>query len=119
MKGKLEAPLSLKDDLSETVEILKGFGAAEVYVFGSLARGDHKSDIDIATVGLPKDRFFAAYGALLMRLDHPFDLVGLVYGNKFARRLRDEGQLRRVAKKNGDGGGQWRTGGRRRRTVLE
>jgi predicted nucleotidyltransferase len=99
MKEEVEAPPSLKDDLSEAVEILKGFGAAEVYVFGSLARGDHhaKSDIDIATVGLPKDRFFAAYGALLMRLDHPFDLVGLDYGNEFARRLRDEGQLLRVA----------------------
>lgn len=99
MKEEVEAPSSLKDDLSEAVEILKGFGAAEVYVFGSLARGDPhgESDIDMATVGLPKDRFFAAYGALLMRLNHPFDLVGLDYGNDFARRLRDEGHLRRVA----------------------
>ena len=99
MKSEIDVPSPVKDDLSEAVEILKGFGAVEVYVFGSLARGDSHatSDIDIATVGLPKDRFFAAYGALLMKLNHPFDLVGLDYGHDFARRLRDAGQLRRVA----------------------
>ena len=99
MQTELKVPLALRDDLSEAITILKRFGSTEIYLFGSIALGnsDQESDIDIATVGLPKDRFFAAYGELLMKLDHPFDLIGLDYDNEFTRRLRSKGALRRVA----------------------
>ena len=99
MALEVEVPARLHKDLSEAIEILKRFGATEIFLFGSLARGTsaEASDIDLATVGLPKDRFFAAYGELLMRLDHQFDLIGLDYENEFTRRLRSEGILRRVA----------------------
>ena len=99
METDLAVPAGLRKDLSEAVEILTHYGATEVYLFGSLARGgaDEDSDIDIATVGVPKNRFFAAYGELLMKLDHAFDLIGLDYDNEFTRRLRSEGSLRRVA----------------------
>ena len=99
METELGVPAELREDLCEAIEILRQFGATEVYLFGSLARGaaDEDSDIDIAIVGVPKKRFFAAYGELLMKLDHPFDLIGLDYDNEFTRRLRSEGSLRRVA----------------------
>ena len=99
MALEVEVPAKLQKDLSVAIEILKRFGATEIFLFGSLARGTsvEVSDIDLATVGLPKDRFFAAYGELLMRLDHQFDLIGLDYENEFTRRLRSEGPLRRVA----------------------
>lgn len=99
MALEVEVPAKLQKDLSVAIEILKRFGATEIFLFGSLARGTSAevSDIDLATVGLPKDRFFAAYGELLMRLDHQFDLIGLDYENEFTRRLRSEGTLRRVA----------------------
>lgn len=99
MAPEIEVPARLQKDLSDAIEILKRFGATEIFLFGSLARGtsDDASDIDIATVGLPKNRFFAAYGELLMQLNHKFDLIGLDYENEFTRRLRREGTLRRVA----------------------
>ncbi len=67
MALEIEVRARLQKDLSDAIEILKRFGATEIFLFGSLARGtsDDASDIDIATVGLPKNRFFAAYGELL------------------------------------------------------
>ncbi|HEX6972547.1 MAG TPA: nucleotidyltransferase domain-containing protein [Limnochordia bacterium] len=60
------------------------FGASEVWVFGSLAldaRGiktfRRHSDIDLAARGIPKERFFAAQGRLLMAADFPVDLIDL------------------------------------------
>lgn len=72
-----------------------------MYLFGSYATGaSHPgSDIDIATTGPPKNRFFAASGQLLMELSMPFDLIGLDYDNQISRSLRDEAELLRVEKR--------------------
>jgi len=69
-----------------------------VYLFGSYATGTaaDESDIDIASVGLPKDRFFAAYGELLMEMRLPFDLIGLDYGNDVSRGVLSHAELVRV-----------------------
>lgn len=40
-------PAGLRKDLSEAVEILKHYGATEVYLFGSLARGGADEDSDM------------------------------------------------------------------------
>lgn len=92
-------PDSVRHDLEKAVAVLRRFGASEVYVFGSVATGASRedSDIDIGVVGLPKDRFFAAYGSLLMELNRSFDLVALDYGEQFAEQLRQQGTLYRVA----------------------
>ncbi len=99
VRSEVNLPSDFKNDVNIAVDILLRYGANEVYLFGSLARGENRSgsDIDIATVGLPKNRFFAAYGELLTELRHPVDLVGLDYDNDFAREVRMQGGILRVA----------------------
>lgn len=57
------------------------FGAASVWVFGSLAEGDHfteRSDIDMAATGLTPAIHIEALGRLLrLSPDFEFDLVDL------------------------------------------
>lgn len=93
-------PASYSRDLDRAVEILRELGCTEVYLFGSLARGDiHPgSDIDLAVRGCPPKRFFRAIGRLLTGLEHPADLVDLDRGeDPFARHLLAEGGLVRLA----------------------
>ena len=99
MSPDLPLPEHLKKDISIAVGILLRAGCTEVYVFGSLARGTHgpDSDVDIATVGLPKDRFFATYGEILSEVHRQVDLVALDYDQDFGSRLKEEGLLTRVA----------------------
>ena len=99
MLSDLGLPEDLSRDISAAAKILMSDGCREVYVFGSIADGSFTadSDIDLATVGLPKARFFAAYGRILSTLHRHVDLVGLDYGTDFANRLRQVGTLSRVA----------------------
>lgn len=99
MRIELTLPDDLKSDISLAAEILLGEGCKEVYIFGSVARGTFtpESDLDIATIGLPKKNFFSAYGLLLSRLHRRIDLVGLDYDQDFGLSLRAEGSLTRVA----------------------
>jgi predicted nucleotidyltransferase len=79
---------------------LQEFGAQQVFVFGSLVEANGNTaprDIDLAVSGLPKDRFFAAYGRLIAGRDHPFDLVDLDSDSAFVRSLRELGPLQVVA----------------------
>jgi predicted nucleotidyltransferase len=58
----------MNDDLSALIhkaaEALKSFGATDVYLFGSMAKGvdTEHSDIDLAVSGLPPKVFFKAMG---------------------------------------------------------
>lgn len=72
-------PADFKDDINRAVVILKEAGRNEIYVFGSIARGETKqsSDIDIAVKGLPKRLFFKISGKMLFELKHKFDLIEL------------------------------------------
>ncbi len=92
-------PEEVKRDLSIAAEILKREGCREVYVFGSTARGTStsSSDLDVAIVGLAKERFFSAYGKLLSSLERRIDLVALDYGTEFGELIRKSGALTRVA----------------------
>ena len=98
MLAELSLPEELKKDISLAAEILMRDGCREVYVFGSLAKGTFSadSDIDLAIVGLPKERFFSAYGRIL-EVHRRVDLVGLDYDSDFGNRLRSVGTLSRVA----------------------
>jgi len=95
----LQFPKALREDISTAIEILQRAGCSEIYIFGSLAKGTQRpdSDIDIATVGLPKDRFFATYGHILTQVHRHVDLVALDYGQDFGSKLREVGPLTRVA----------------------
>ena len=99
MLSELRLPEDLKRDISVATEILMQDGCREVYVFGSIAKGTFSadSDIDLATVGLPKERFFSAYGEILSKVRRRVDLVGLDYDSDFGNRLRSVGILSRVA----------------------
>lgn len=65
--------------LPELARVLFAFGAARVWVFGSVAQGDFDegSDLDLAVAGLPPASFIAARVALGARCPIPFDLVEL------------------------------------------
>lgn len=76
---KRTLPDEFKEDIINAVKILNDAGCNEIYIFGSLARGDYNefSDIDFAIRGLPKQFFFKIGGKLMMTLKHKFDLVEL------------------------------------------
>ena len=84
--------------VQQATEALVRFGAREVYLFGSRARGtaDDSSDLDLAVAGLPPRLFFRAFGRLLMLAPCSVDLVDLDHDTPFTRCLREEGELVRV-----------------------
>jgi len=87
-------------DLEKAVEILKGEGCAEIFIFGSLINGSYheNSDIDIAVKGLPAGKYFKVIGRLLLELDNPADLVDLDdKTDSFSRLLTEKGDLVRVS----------------------
>lgn len=59
----------------------KEYGAEKVWVFGSLTqrdRFDQKSDIDLAEVGIPDDKFYSAVAAITRAVrDFEIDLVDM------------------------------------------
>ncbi|MCK4259992.1 MAG: nucleotidyltransferase domain-containing protein [Halanaerobiales bacterium] len=81
------------------IEILRGEGCTEIYLFGSLAEGEFRedSDIDLAVKGCPRDRFFHVLGKLLLELNHKVDLINLDGKDPFAEYLISEGGLIHVA----------------------
>ena len=89
----------LESTIAQAAEVLKGFGAREVYVFGSAATGTLRedSDVDIAVMGLPPERFFKAMGKAGDVLGREMDLVDLDEDTPFTQYLREEGELVRVA----------------------
>ncbi|OQY08812.1 MAG: hypothetical protein B6I28_04110 [Fusobacteriia bacterium 4572_132] len=94
-----ELPDEFKDDIIEAIKILNNAGCKEVYIFGSLVRGNYNefSDIDIAVRGLSKKIFFEIGGKLLMNLKHKFDLVELEEGNSFSEFIEENEVFIRVA----------------------
>jgi len=92
-------PAEYRADVQAVVDLLTRSGAREVYLFGSLVRPSAATvrDIDIAVRGLPPQHFYRAYGQLMMKLDHDFDLVDLDGDGRFIRRLLGSGSLERVA----------------------
>jgi predicted nucleotidyltransferase len=85
-------------DLYHAVEILKTAGCTHVFLFGSLTTRQFRdnSDIDLAIRGCPKGKFFHLLGQLLLKLDHPVDLINLDGQDAFARYLELEGELLRI-----------------------
>lgn len=61
-------PPEIVQDIHRVVSIMRGHGAVEVILYGSLARGDYRgdSDIDICVIGLPDENYFRALAECLM-----------------------------------------------------
>lgn len=91
-------PEEYKHDIENAISILKEEKCSEVYLFGSIASGNHDkaSDIDLAVKGLNKTKFFHVYGILMDKLNHSFDLIGLDYDNDFSKEIINQGNLVRV-----------------------
>lgn len=93
-------PDSFRSDIETAIAVLTSLGAREVFVFGSVVsreQGVVPRDIDIGVSGLPQERFFRAYGRLMMQLVHDVDLVDLDDDGTFVQVLKDTGHLERVA----------------------
>jgi predicted nucleotidyltransferase len=90
--------VDVKEYVSGVVSLLKRSGAKEVYVFGSLAKGQlaEYSDVDIAVSGLPVGVLYRLIAELTEMLDRPVDLVELDKDNPFSRYLKTSKELRRV-----------------------
>lgn len=76
-------------------EILRGRGATAVYVFGSVTTGETtpRSDLDLATLGLPGEEYFEALGELMRALPCDVDLVRLEEAPESLReRVHTEGR---------------------------
>ncbi len=98
MENRMKLSEKYQKDINRAVEILKGGGCTEVFLFGSIAAGEPgiKSDIDIAVRGCPKGKFFKLLGKLIFELDYPVDLVNLDAQDNFARYLEKEGELAQI-----------------------
>ncbi len=63
--------------LPQAFELLKGYGATRVILFGSLCRPEKfhaRSDLDLAVSGIPSDKFIRASADVMMALDWPTDI---------------------------------------------
>jgi len=91
----VQFPPAFRRDIQRAVEILKGAGCAQVFLFGSVAEGTgrKRSDLDLAVRGSPRGQFFHLLGRLLLELDHPVDLVDLDSQAALAQHLEQEGRL--------------------------
>jgi predicted nucleotidyltransferase len=88
----------INDLIKKAAEVLKSFGATDVYLFGSIAKGanNEHSDIDLAVSGIPPEKFFEAMGSAINAIKKEFDLVDLDEKNPFVDYLKSHGELQRV-----------------------
>jgi predicted nucleotidyltransferase len=91
-------PDTFRKDIDRAIQILKEEGCTEIYIFGSVATGESRSDsdIDLAVRGCIPGRFFHTLGRLMWELDHPVDVVDLNESSIFVRYLLGSGELVRV-----------------------
>lgn len=95
----LDANTNLADAAARAAAVLMGHGAREVYVFGSVARGEAgaRSDLDLAVRGLPPERFFRAMSEASDAAGVAIDLIDLDERTPLATYLERSQELRRVA----------------------
>jgi predicted nucleotidyltransferase len=86
-------------ELEKAIALLKEYGAREVYLFGSMARGDidEHSDWDFAVRGIPAERYYTALAKLLMSMTRQVDLVDLDEANPLAYHIQAKAEFTRVA----------------------
>ena len=93
-------PPIFERDIQKAVSILKNAGCSEIYIFGSLVKGDcnDDSDIDIAVNNLAPGKFFEVSGLLMLELEHSFDLIKLDdKKSHFSNFIKENEVLLRVA----------------------
>ena len=99
MFKRINLPEQIKPDLEKAIKILKDLGCKEIFLFGSIVKGNYTkfSDIDLAVTGCPKEKYFYAIGKLNVELEHEIDLVNLDKKTMFVKILKQTGELIKVA----------------------
>jgi predicted nucleotidyltransferase len=90
--------LSEKEEILTAANLLRSMGASEVFIFGSLVRGELRpdSDIDIAVSGLPPEVYFSAVSRVSNVVGRLVDLLDLDDKTPRVRHLIGSGELVRV-----------------------
>ncbi len=90
--------LSEKEAVLAVANLLRSMGASQVFVFGSLVKGElpPDSDIDLAVSGLPANVYFSAISRASDILGRPVDLLDLDDDTPLVRHLLGGGELVRV-----------------------
>ena len=85
----------LKKLILQAADILKSYGAKEVFFFGSSAKagGSDGRPIDLAVSGLAPDVFYKAMGAVLGVIGRRCNLVDLDERNPYVDYLKSHGKL--------------------------
>ena len=99
MKNLKEIPIEYQKDIKKALKILKQNGATEIYIFGSIEKGNFNknSDIDIAIRGVKQENFYKVASILMFGIEKEIDLIDLDDENdKFARMLIDKNILVRI-----------------------
>jgi predicted nucleotidyltransferase len=88
-----------KEAVLSAAKLLRSMGASQVFVFGSLVKGELRpdSDIDIAVSGLPANVYFSAASKASDILGRPVDLLDLDDDTPLVRHLLGSGELVRVS----------------------
>ena len=92
-------PYSYQEDIKKLIQILKDNGATEIFIFGSIAKGNinENSDIDIAIKGINAKDFYRVASILMFELENKFDLIDLDdKENRFSQMLLKVGGLLRI-----------------------
>lgn len=86
------------EEVLAAAKLLRSMGASEVFVFGSIVRGELRpdSDVDMAVSGLPANVYFAAISRASDILKRPVDLLDLDDDTPLVRHLLGSGELVRV-----------------------
>ncbi|HUA85247.1 MAG TPA: nucleotidyltransferase domain-containing protein [Bryobacteraceae bacterium] len=87
--------LNQKEAVRAAAKLLRSMGASQVFVFGSFARGELRSDsdIDIAVSGLPARVYFSAASRASDIVGRPVDLLDLDDETPLVRHLIRSGEL--------------------------
>src|SRR5215470_11513960 len=87
-----------REAVMAVAKLLLSMGASQVFVFGSVTRGELRpdSDIDMAVSGLPARIYFSAISKASDLVRRPVDLVDLDDDTPLVRYLRRSGDLVRV-----------------------
>ena len=79
MKNLKELPNEYQEDIKKAIKILKENGATEIYIFGSIEKGNFNknSDIDIAIRGVKQENFYKVASILMFEIEKEIDLIDL------------------------------------------
>ncbi|MEM6451763.1 MAG: nucleotidyltransferase domain-containing protein [Cyanobacteria bacterium P01_D01_bin.105] len=89
-------PADVLQDLTMAGTVLARYGANQIILYGSMARGTYRpnSDIDLCVEGLPKKNFFRALGECLMASHRSLSIVDLESSHGYFReRILAEGKV--------------------------